>query len=414
MRLLFLIAVSACLLMAAPQEKEPAAQEPASLPPPRITRSNGVVTIRGTTAQAPRLEPKAEEAPAAEASEAKAAEPKKPEPPKPPRRVSSATATLDPNGRQQRSGRQVVVERNNGVTSTTDTIRNSNGRRVPYISEEKREISSGAGGGPRITEERTQRYDTAGNPSQQELVRTEERKLPGGVVERTQVLYRENLNGRMEPVERSVEVVKESGPVTTTTKRVETPSVNGRFETILREESTERREGENKATMETVRSASFGGRMQVVAREESTMVKTGSVAKTETEVYERQPGSGEIELARRSVGTLEEREDGSTVEKVETYGFRTAGGARNVNATRPALQEVVERRKTVQADGSVRERESVRGLSPSAPGQMGAPTVTETVITPTAGGEQVRTNVYEQGVNGRMRATQSTVQQIAK
>jgi|GEM_PF-1863761 len=414
MRLLFLIAVSACLLGAAPQEKEAAEPEAAPLPPPRITRSNGVVTIRGTTSQAPRPQPKAEEAPAAEGPEATAEEPRKSEPPKPPRRVSSATATLDANGRQRQSGRQVVVERQGGVVSTTDTIRNANGRRVPYISEQKREVSSGAGGGPKVTEERTQRYDTAGKPSQQELVRTEERKLPGGGVERTQVLYRENLNGRMEAVQRSVEVVEERGAVTTTVKRVETPSLSGRFETVLREESTERREGENKATIETVKSASFGGRMQVVAREESTMTKTGAVATTETQLYERQPGSGEIEFSSRSVGTLEERPDGSTVEKVETYGFRTAGGARNVNATRPELQEVVERRKTVQPDGTVRERESVRGASASAPGRMGAPTVTETVIQPIAGGEQVRTDVYEQGVNGRMRATQSTVQQIAK
>lgn len=416
MRLVLLILVSVCLLWAAPQEKEAAAEEPAPLPPPRITRSNGVVTIRGTTSQAPRPEPKAEEAPAGEGAEAPEAKPeqKEPEPPKPPRRVSSSSSQLDANGRQRSSGRQVVVERKDGVTSTTDTIRNSNGRRVPYITEQKREISSGAGGGPKVTEQRTQRYDTAGRPSQQEFVRTEERKLPGGAVERTEVVYRENLNGRMEAVERTVEVVKESGAVTTTTKRVEKPSVNGRFEAVLREESTERREGENKATLEKVKSASFGGRMQVVGREQSTMTKTGAVAKTETEVYERQPGSGQIELSSRSVGTLEERADGSSVERVETYGFLTAGGSRNVNATRPELQEVVERRKTVQSDGSVRERESVRGLSSLTPGEMGAPTVTETVTKPTADGEQVRTDVYEQGVNGRMRATQSTVQQIAK
>ncbi len=312
MRLVLLILVSVCLLWAAPQEKEAAAEEPAPLPPPRITRSNGVVTIRGTTSQAPRPEPKAEEAPAGEGAEAPEAKPeqKEPEPPKPPRRVSSSSSQLDANGRQRSSGRQVVVERKDGVTSTTDTIRNSNGRRVPYITEQKREISSGAGGGPKVTEQRTQRYDTAGRPSQQELVRTEERKLPGGAVERTEVVYRENLNGRMEAVERTVEVVKESGAVTTTTKRVEKPSVNGRFEAVLREESTERREGENKATLEKVKSASFGGRMQVVEREQSTMTKTGAVAKTETEVYERQPGSGQIELSSRSGGTLEERADG--------------------------------------------------------------------------------------------------------
>ena len=119
-------------------------------------------------------------------------------------------------------------------------------------------------------------------------------------------------------------------------------------------------------------------------------------------------------LATRSVGTLEESPDGSSVERVETYGYRTAGGAININATRPALQEVLERRTTVQPDGTVRERLAVKGLSPSTPGEMAAPVVTETVTKPTAGGQQVRTDIYEQGVNGRMRATQSTVQQIEK
>lgn len=397
--------------LAAQEAQEAPAQEAAPLPPPRVSRSGGVVTIRGTTSQTPRPapEPAAEAEPAAESAPSEAA---KPAAPKPPRRVSSSALTRDANGRQVPSRIATVVERTNGGASSALTIQNLNGRRVPYLTEQTQQISSS--GSTKVSQKRTQRYDVAGRPSQQELVRIEERKLPNGAVQRTETHYAENLNGRMEAVERVVEVVQEKGAVTTTTRQVEKPSISGNFETITQEESIERKEGEAKATVETVKKASFGGRMEVVERQESTMTKQGSVAKTETKVFERQAVSGDIALASRSVGTLEERPDGSTVERVETYGNRLAGGARNVNAVGAELQEVLERRTTVQADGTVRERVSVKGLSPANPAEMTAPVVIETVTKPTADGQQVRTDIYQQGVNGRMRATASTVQQIEK
>ena len=409
--ILLLVTFASSFVGAAPQAEGEAAEGKAPAPPPRISRSGGVVTIRGTTSQTPNpaSEPTAKTEPAEEAPKKEAA---KADAPKPPRRVRSANLSVDAYGRPRRDAGSTVVQRDGDNSSSTLTIQNSNGRRVPYITEDTKQISASAR--KKVSERRTQRYDTRGRPSRQDLVRIEERKLPNGAVQRTETLYSENMNGRMEMVERSVEVVEENGPVTKTTKKTEKPSINGRLETILREESTERKEGESKATRETVKSANFGGRMQVVAREESVMTKSGDIAKTETRVFERQPASGEIELSSRSVGTLEERPDGTSVERVETYGFRMAGGAINVNTSRPTLQEVVERRTTVQADGAVRERVSVRGLSAAAPGEMGPPKITETVTKPTADGEQVRTDHYEQGVNGRMRPTQSTVQQIEK
>ena len=397
--------------LGAQETKEAPAAEAAPLPPPRISSSGGVVTIRGTTSQTPRPEPQAPEA-EAPAAEAPAKEPLKPAEPKPPRRVSSSSLTRDANGRSVPSTSANVVERNGNDTSSTLTIQNSNGRRVPYLTEQTREVSSS--GAAKVSQKRTQRYDTAGRPTQQDLVRIEERKLPSGAIQRTETHYSENINGRMEPVERRVEVTQEKGAVTTISKQVEKPSISGSFETIIQEESVERKQGETQATRETVKKANFGGRLQVVAREESTMTKQGSVAKTETKVFEREAVSGDIALASRSVGTLEERPDGSSVERVETYGNRLAGGANNVNSSSPVLQEVLERRTTVQSDGTVRERLSVKGLSPANPDEMSAPVVTETVTKPTADGQQVRTDLYEQGVNGRMRATQSTVQQIEK
>lgn len=424
MRLFVLIFVFVSLAPSAPQN-EPAAgrneeapaqaesprQEPPPPPPPRITRSGGVITIRGRTSQipAPASESQPSDAPQAE----KAAEESQPaQAAQPPRRVSTSTMTLDANGRQRRSDAASVVERTNGDAAGALTIQSPNGRRVPYLTEKTTQLS--ATPTKKVSRRTIQRYDTAGRPSSQDVVRIEERKLPNGAVERIETSYSQDLNGRLEPVERTIEVVHEKGDVTTTTKQTEKPAINGRFETILQEEKIERKLSETSASSEVVRKASFAGKLQEVEREESSMTKKGAVSETETKVFAREAVSGDIKLASRSVGTLEERPDGGSVERVETYGFRTGGGARNINTSRPTLQEVTEVRTTVQADGTVRERVSVKGLRPADPTEMGPPTVIETVTKPTPDGEQVRTDVYEQGVNGRLRATQSIVQQIEK
>ena len=392
------------LLGAASAVAQPAEREPA--PPPRIQSAGGITVIRGSTSQTP--PPRTDGAAAAQKDAAET----KPETAKAPRVVRSSGSSLDANGRQRQGSVTETVQRDNGASARTLTLRNLNGRSVPYITEKEKRV--GAPGGAGATERRIQRYDDGGRPSQQELIRTEERKLPGGGVEVTETLYREDLNGRMRMVERTVATTTEKGPVKTISKQTEKPSISGGFEPVLREESVETRQGEGQATMRTVRSARLGGGLEVVSREESTMSKQGSVATTETKVFERQPVSGELALSKRSVGRLEEAADGTVVERVETYGFQLAGGATNVNVTRPALQQVLERRQVVEADGSVREKILVRGLDGANSGRMGAPTVTETVTKPTADGAEVRTEVYEQSVNGRLRPAQVTVERIEK
>ncbi|MBI1357093.1 MAG: hypothetical protein GC160_22355 [Acidobacteria bacterium] len=408
MRLPGLIVVFVATAAAAGQQSNQEA--PAPPPPPRVQRSGGVTVIRGSTTQVPRPPAEKAEATAGEASGSDA----KPAPaPKPPRNVQSSGTSLDSNGRQRQGLMADSVSRTDGTTAHTRTLQSINGRTVPYITEKETKLPT-TGGGPAVSEKRIQRYDPNGRPSQQELVRTEERKLPGGAVERVETVYREDLNGKMQAVEKTISTTSEKGSVKTTTKQTEKPSINGRFEPFLREESTERKISDTQATVETVRKAGLGGGLEVVAREESTMTKDGDVATTETKRYERQPMSGDMALASRSVGRLEERSDGSVVEKVETYGYKTAGGAINLNATRPTLQEVTERRQTTDADGTVHEKITTRGLDNANTTQLGPPTIKEAVTKPTADGAEVRTEVYEQSVNGRMRPTQVSVQKIEK
>jgi hypothetical protein len=119
-------------------------------------------------------------------------------------------------------------------------------------------------------------------------------------------------------------------------------------------------------------------------------------------------------LSARKVGRLTEHPDGSRTEKVETYGFQTGSGATNFNASRPQLQEVVDRSTTVGAGGEVRETTQVKKLGVADTTALTAGPTTEVVVRPTAGGEDRRTEVYEQGVNGRRNATRVIVEKIEK
>jgi len=381
-----------------------------------VTTTGGVTIIRGSSSKPKPAEPAASDAGSAEQGEegeAKAeggqTEVKRPE------RVtrSSRTFQYDASGRRRAVRESTASEKEGKEGAAVTTYENSNGRRVPYIREKETVVSKGKAAETR--EKRTQLYDTAGNPTQQELVRTEERRLADGTVVTTSTTYRSDLNGRMQPVEREVERVKEKGAVTTTSKTVERPTVNGSFGAIKREESTERKQGDSASTIETVRSIGDGsGRLQVAEREQTTMKKQGSTSTTETEVFARNVATGEMGLSERTVGVLQERADGSSSEKIETYGFRLQGGGTNLNAQRMQLQEVVERRTTKTATGETRERTSVRVRDVANPSEFAPAKVTQKVSTPSGDGETVRTNIYEQSVNGRMRPAGVVVEEVKK
>lgn len=405
----FLAVVFAVVPMAAQQTTEEQSTRP------RVSRSSGGVTvIRGSTSQS-RSAAELEAAPASEAAEAAPeAQSETPQPQQPARRVvRSSSYRYDANGRRVREATAVESDRKGEEGSSAATLSNLNGRRVPYIRSEQKVVAKTASGG--VREQRTQRYDVAGRPTQQEVVRIEEQRLPDGTVVTTSTKYRENLNGRMEAVERETIRTKESGATTTTTTVVERPAVNGGFGPIKRVESVERKQGETRATVETKTMLGAGsGRLQLASREETVMTKSGSVATTETTKYERDAATGDLRESERSVGKLVEKADGSSTETIETYGKETASGARNLNATRMELQEVVERTTSVGSDGTVRERTRVRSRDVADPSEMGPAQVVEKVTRPSADGETVRTDTYERGVNGRMRPAGSTIEDRRK
>jgi hypothetical protein len=362
--------------------------------------------LRGSS-RAP--EPAAEAAASAETGEAGEGEAAAPRDP----RERSRESVAYRSGGRSRSG-DVTEQRsvNGDVRSLAQRVRTINGGEVPYLTESERVVSSSET--LKVSERTRQRYDATGRGAGQGMERVEERKLPGGVTEVTTTVYEADLNGRMQPAERSVVRTTEVGNETRTTETTQLTGMNGRFQTVVEKESVERRSGEDSATIETTTKSRQGdGAMRVSSREETAMRIESGVAVTETQKFERSPATDAMELSTRTVGRLTEKPDGSSSETVETFGFGAADG-RNINATRMALQSVSNSEVTVNSDGSVRERTTFKERSSVNSSQFTDAQLTQKVSRPTADGESVQTDIFEKGINGRMTATESVVEKLER
>jgi len=416
MALLLALLVLLAALPAAAQDVDPPERE--KLPPTITETSSGITIVRGGTTRAPAPPPDAAGSDSAEAeggeetaesseegAEEETAETELPKS----RRVS--TEVLGVSGNPLGTAPTVREERTEDGSKRVVTTTSPNGREVRAV-EETEQVSQRSGD-VEVRERRIQRYGPDGRPVRQELVRTEERKLPDGTIETTAVRYEEDINGRMQPIERQVSREKTTGETTRTTTTTEAPTVNGRFAPVTREESVERRQGEAVVAVETTRLASEGGRMVEVGRERATTQKAGSTEKTETQVWERGGASGEMSLVSRSVGEKREDPSGAITERVETYSLGV-GRTRNPNATGLALTKVVDRTVTVGRGGVQRERVETRERALNGSDEFTPPTVVEQTTTPPDEGATVRTEVREPTPNGRIEPVSVTVEQIEK
>lgn len=402
------------------KESQAAEQAPPASRGPSIQRStNGIVMIRSSSAatQAARAQAakeaeeakKAAEQPQAEAGKAEAKTPAKPKS----RNVEAYT--YGPNGQRVRTPVTVSETNSDSGGSSTQTIEGTGGRAVPYISTQEKVVTKTANRS--VVERRVQRYNTQGQPTREALVREEERKLPDGSVEKITTVYEEDLNGNMRPAERTVARESTSGSKTRTVVTSERPSPSGGFQVVEQKESVETRQGESAAVVETVVSRpNVNGRLMEAKRERSVMEKSGNTATTQTEVFERSTATGQVTLSQRTVGTLVENPDGSASETIKVYGSgRSGGGASDANATSGLrLEESVQRNVTVRSNGEKVETITTqeRGVADSS--QLRQSAVVQKVIRPSQDGETVETQVYEKGVNGAMRPTQTTVEQVKK
>ena len=260
--------------------------------------------------------------------------------------------------------------------STTRLLRNSSGRDVPYLTEPEQALDRTTAG--RVTERRTHRYDTAGSAVSQQLVRDQGRLMPDGSVQRVVTVYESDINGRMQPTERTTTVERKVGNTTRTTTTAERPALDHRFTAYRREQSVRTEQGNGSAQISTKRHVDNGaGRLIESEREESKLTRSGNVATTETTLSKRSVvNQDRFELASRSVGKLAENPDGSTSETIENTTTRSRSIA---DPSRRAGREVV-----------------------------------RSVKRPTGSGLRIATHSYEEGFNGWLRATGSLVEEVSE
>lgn len=413
-------------------ESEEAAPPVEPPPPaaPTITRSTGgiiVVTGAGSGTPTAKVEPDSEEpktddeaAPTEEpaaVTQEQAPEPATEAAPEAegPKSRTVSTYGYGPNGQQRSTGISVSSTSDGASRSSTSILTNLHGQSVPYLTESEKVFNETPG--EKVIEKRTHRYDTAGNPVSQQVVREEERLLPDGTRQKTTTVYESDINGRMIPIERTTENTKKVGNVTRSTTTAERPDVNKRFKVYERAESERTQQGDVVATEKSSRKVDNGlGTMIEVERTESAMSRAGDTATTETKVWKRGVVNSErLELAGRTVGKLVEKSDGSSEETVEVYASSSGGGATNLNATGDHdLQQRIQRETRKAADGSTVESTTKQSRSIADPSRFGAKIVERRVARPTANGETIETHSYEQGVNGRLQPTGSTIERIEK
>ena len=343
-----------------------------------------------------------------------AAEEAEAEPEAPSSTIRSVTE-YDLSGRKIRHPESQFSRQSESGSENTITLQSISNREVPYLSEREtvlRETET-----EKSVEKTTQRYDPNGNPTHQELVREETRKLPDGTVVTTVTLYIENINGRMEIVDRVITRRKEHNGRIENLVTTEKPSINGGFQTIIREQSIEEKQGEHASTITTVRRIDDGsGRLVVARQEETVMRQSGNVSTTEKTVYERDTVHSKMTVSARTTGELVTNADGSSTETVETYGHSLGDGSPRFLSgnSENRLLRTVTRETTMGADGETIETTHTRTRSQADPRQLTPTETRQKIRRPGANGETVETHVYEQTVSGRMHPTQVIVEQVTK
>ena len=414
------------------QSGEQQAEEEAPPPGPSIREQNGVIVIGSSSRSTPptqpadSAQPADSDEPATEGAEQDAAPKEEPAAGQAGTPSPVAPAPQTPTSKNQRihvvnlSGAKVEISIVGNETTTatgrqkTQTLKSISKRDVPYLSEREEILSQTAT--EKTVERQVQRYDPEGNPTRQDVVREVVKTLPDGTIVTTATTFSENMNGRLEEVERTVSREKESGNRIVRTTTSERPSINGGFQAHMREESVETRQGDSSARIETVRHVNDGGgRLIEAGREETVMSLSGDTATTEKTVWERDSMSTKMVQASKSVGTLVTRADGSSTETIETYSHSLGDGSgRFLNSTTPELVRTVTRETTVGSNGETIETTNTRSRNPADPSKIVPTQMQQKVRRPGPDGETIETHVYEQTVSGRLQATQTIVEQVKK
>lgn len=285
----------------------------------------------------------------------------------------SRTYVFDPNGRRTEWS---VAARDE--SSSSETIRNLNGRQVPV--ERTEEKVTKRPDGTVVTERIIRRFDANGAPLPPEKIVTETAVRPDGVLVETSVVYRGDINGSLRPAEKSVREARRQGEQTVSETRVERPSLSGGFEVLEKRSVTETvREAEKASEREeTVYVRDANGAFIPAQRRVTRARETDGTVHQQVEEYEAAT-TGSLRLSRQLSSVTRKNPDGTEDTVVDVYGVAAPGRTIESGAA-PQLRERQIFTSRQSPDGSVVTVFSVQRPSLNSPRELGRPeTVSETV-----------------------------------
>jgi hypothetical protein len=205
-------------------------------------------------------------------------------------------------------------------------------------------------GGKTVVERISRRNSPDGRPMPPEKTRVETLTKDDGSTTETVVVYRGDLNGSLQPAERSVTHTVKAGAEVKSETTVERISLNGSFAPVERRAAATVSADDRSETNVVVYRPDTNGRMSEAARQTVKSATKDGVATEQTEDYEN-ASTGQMRLSRQTVARTVKNPDGTERREVDVYGpaapGRTIGDGlqlreRQIYSRSPADGQVVE------------------------------------------------------------------------
>jgi hypothetical protein len=265
--------------------------------------------------------------------------------------------SVDVNGHRVVDGPDVVQTKTPNSSESTEIMQSVNGRSVPLERREEHVLRDDASG--RLVETVVRTYDQAGNPTQPTKQVLEEQKQPDGSSTIQVAVYRADLNGKMQLIQKSVTEVRKSGSSETSETLLQRPSVNGSLETVEKQSTVKSNQsGANYQRETTTYQRDGSGNFALAVKQVVEHTQDGGVTTENAARYE--VIDGRLQLHSQTVSKVVTQTDGSKESEVSVFAPNTLGTVDSGGSQKLKLreQQIVEKRPG--PDGSVVETVSVR------------------------------------------------------
>jgi len=280
---------------------------------------------------------------------------------------SYTTSTEDVNGNRVQLGPRSTITRNDNTTTTTQTLRSINGRRVPVEQVEERVLRDDAGG--KTVERIVRRYDETGNPAGVRRTVIDQENHPGGGSTTQSTTYAADLNGRMAVTERSTTETQVSGSVVTADTLVERPTINGSMESVEKQNVVTSKSGKNYQEAAITFRKDPSGQFQAAVRTTTEHTESGNKISENMAEYEIGP-NGNLELHSQRVVNSQTGQNGRENKEVDIFRKNVPGVVNDTGALQLIEHQIIEKRP---GDGGIVETISVQRPTVADPRTLGPP-----------------------------------------